>query len=122
MKLTDKEKWLMDHAYKVGESGSYKDLNQWLTYVIDDNGNTVDSHIAWDAARSNKEEWKNITSAPSGKDILISRDFNNPGIVVARFDGRQWSTGPSPIDYYQSPTHWMELPDKPKQKVIEKLA
>ena len=55
MRLTDKEKWLMREAFKTGASGTYKDLNQWLTEVIDDQGHTVDDYIAWDANRLDKE-------------------------------------------------------------------
>jgi len=54
------------------------------------------------------EIWRTIDSAPTGKRILVTRDFNNAPIGLASWDGKYWSTGMGGI--YVRPTHWRELP------------
>ena len=53
--------------------------------------------------------WEPINTAPLDKRILITRDYNNAPIGLARWDGKYWRTGMA--DIYVKPTHWCELPE-----------
>ena len=58
--------------------------------------------------------WGKITTAPTDRRILLTRDYNNAPIGLAMWDGKYWSTGMGGI--YVSPTHWCDLPKNIEQK------
>jgi len=60
-------------------------------------------------------EWKTIDSAPNETDVLCFWIKNKLEIkygILGKFDGN-WSSFDIPDDY-EYPTHWMELPEPPK--------
>jgi hypothetical protein len=59
-------------------------------------------------------DWQPIETAPTtGKWVLL---WNNDVMCVGCFYGDQWAYvgGPEPVPLWDQPTHWMELPDRPR--------
>ena len=60
--------------------------------------------------------WQPIETAPKNGRILISR-VGHPWVFAAEWSERHrhWATGPSLMDFFANPTHWMPLPQPPKE-------
>ena len=58
--------------------------------------------------------WQPIETAPKDCRILIGR-VGHPWVFSAWWNDRHehWATGPSPMDFFAEPTHWMPLPKAP---------
>jgi len=60
MKLTKRELWLMDQAYRAGLEEIYwderKGLKEYLAEVVDDHGHTVEEQVAGMAPKEEANE------------------------------------------------------------------
>jgi hypothetical protein len=56
MKLSKRDKFLMDEAFKCGYSHTYTDVESWLGDTIDDVGHTAEQYIAFDANNVTDED------------------------------------------------------------------
>jgi hypothetical protein len=56
MKLSKRDRFLIEQGFKTGESLSYPNCESWLSDHIDDVGHTVEDHIAFDASNIDEEE------------------------------------------------------------------
>ena len=62
-------------------------------------------------------EWKPIDTAPKDLRVLIGR-VGHPWVFSAQWNERykHWSIGTSAMDFFASPTHWMNQPQPPQTK------
>jgi len=56
MRLSKRDKFLIEQGFKAGDSQYYEDYEVWLSDTIDDAGHTVEDHIAFDASNIDKSE------------------------------------------------------------------
>lgn len=56
-----------------------------------------------------RPQWLPIDSAPKDRRIIVAR-AGHPWIHVCYWSTRwnHWANGPSAMDYFAAPTHWME--------------
>lgn len=54
MKLSKRDKFLIEQGFEAGDSQYYEDYEVWLNDVIDDVGHTVEDHVAFDANNIDK--------------------------------------------------------------------
>ena len=113
--FTNREMFLMRQAVKAGSF--YGDIDKWLDTVISDAGNTVSEQLAHHAESVTKGWIKCSERLPEPKiTVLVHYKSGNiytirkPAISAAlnRVDG--------PHAISDRPTHWMPLPELPKQE------
>lgn len=51
MRLSKRDKFLIDQGFKAGDSQYYENSEVWLSETIDDAGHTVEDHLAHDAGK-----------------------------------------------------------------------
>ena len=67
-----------------------------------------------------KTAWQPIETAPKDCPLLIGR-IGHPRVFSVQWNERlgHWATGPSPMDFFTEPTHWMIPPEAPNYRISE---
>jgi hypothetical protein len=67
-----------------------------------------------DVSKSSK--WQPIETAPKDCRILVGK-VGDPWVYPAWWDAyrNNWALADFPLDYYLTPTHWMEFLDPPRE-------
>lgn len=96
------ENELIDAAVSTGESTNCNDREGVYIY-------TFDSFQLEQFAQRIQPQWFPIESAPKDRRIIVAR-AGHPWIHVCYWSTRwnHWANGPSAMDYFAAPTHWME--------------
>lgn len=91
------------------------EVERWIVYGETKN---ISPANALDIIRTTlkEREWQDIETCPNDVDVLIAHDDKTVKSIYAEDNDYTWEKYKGKKWPYVSPTHWMPLPEPPKEK------